>query len=186
MPNLKGLIDGQYLNLAPDLYVRDAIDDDGSPRAGNATYASPDIITKQTRVANPGGQENNGGLSQPVLPGRDNFIDIRARNRGSRPTRGAFADVYWTEASTVLDPGQWNLVGRASFPSWVQAGNVLAVSNALRWQAPAGIKDPVLIVITGSEEDPAPVKPSVKFPTLVEMSRFFHQNNNVAARRASK
>ena len=60
MPNLKGLIDDQYLNLAPDLYVRDVIDDDGSPRAGNATYASPDIITKQTGVANPGEQFGSG------------------------------------------------------------------------------------------------------------------------------
>lgn len=189
MPNLRGLIDGQYLNLAPDLYVRDVIGDDGTPRSGNATFASPDIITRQTQVANPAsqfgagsGQENNDALSQTVLTGRENFIYVRARNRGSRPAEQSFAEVYWTDASTALTPAEWKLIGRANFPSGVREGNILTVSDALRWQAPTGVKDPILIVIAGAEEDPAPPKPTGKIPAEVNLSRFFHQNNNVAAK----
>jgi serine protease len=191
MPNLRGLIDGQYLNLAPDLYVRDVVGDDGSPRSGNATFASPDIITRQAQVANPtsqfgagSGQENNDALSQNVLPGRDNFIYIRARNRGSRAAQQSFAEVYWTEAANALSPSEWKLIGRADFPSGVREGNVLTVSNALRWQAPAGLRDPLLIVIAGAVEDPAPLKPTGNIPAEVNLSRFFHQNNNVAAKSA--
>ncbi|KAK0741562.1 peptidase S8/S53 domain-containing protein [Schizothecium vesticola] len=189
MPNLRGLIDGQYLHLPPDVYVRDVVGDDGNPRSGAITYASPDIITRQTQVANPtaqfgagSGQENNDALSQTVLEGRENFIYIRARNRGSRTAQQVFADVYWTEASTVLNHNQesWRPVGRTMFSSGV--GNVLTVSNALRWQAPAGVRDPILIAILGAEEDPATMPPEANFPSTVELSRFFHQNNNVAGK----
>ncbi|KAK0753768.1 peptidase S8/S53 domain-containing protein [Schizothecium vesticola] len=187
-PNLRGIIDGQYLNLPPDLYVRDAVGDDGNPRSGAVTYTSPDIIVRQTQSANPAAQfgagsgtENSDALSQPIRPGQSHFIYIRARNRGAAAAQEAFADVYWTRASTVLTPETWQRIGRATFPAAVPTANVLTVSNVLRWQAPTDATDPVFIAVAGSREDPAPLTPP-ESSSASDLSRFFRQNNNVAGR----
>ena len=52
MPNLRAIIDGNILNLAPDVYLRDFIGDVGDPHTG-AISASPDVILRQTAVVNP-------------------------------------------------------------------------------------------------------------------------------------
>ncbi|KAK0719114.1 peptidase S8/S53 domain-containing protein [Lasiosphaeris hirsuta] len=188
-PNLRGIIDGQYLNLPPDLYVRDVVGDDGSPRSGAVTYTSPDIIVRQAQAANPAAQfgagsgtENSDTLSQPTRPGQTHFVYIRARNRGATAAQDAFTDVYWTRLSTILAPETWQRVGRATFSAAVPTGNVLTVSDVLRWQAPAEIVDPVFIAVAGSREDPAPLTPPPQGSSAVDLSRFFRQNNNVAGR----
>ena len=104
-----GIIDGQYLNLPPDLYIHDVVSDKGSPHFDLVTYTSSDIIVRQNQSTNPAGQfgagsgtENSDALSQPVRPGQSHFIYVRARNRGAAAAQEAFADVYWTRPSTVL------------------------------------------------------------------------------------
>ena len=88
MPDLRAIITGNHLDLAPDLYLRDYVGDAGNPTNGIVSQ-SPDIIVKQAAVANPqatygagGGTENNDALSDDVDTGHDNFVYVRLLDRG--------------------------------------------------------------------------------------------------------
>lgn len=113
-PNLKAIIDGPYINLAPDVYIRDQVGDIGNATTG-VVSASPDIIVRQQPVANPqtafgqgSGTENNSALSQSVLAGRNHSIYIRLLNRGGSPAASAKATVYWSPPATLVTPNLWN------------------------------------------------------------------------------
>lgn len=91
LPNLKPITDESYLNLTPDLYIRDYVGDVDNTTA-SVVSASPDIIVRQNSVNNPqasfsvgSGNENNSALSRPVLAGCGQSIYIRVLNCGGSP-----------------------------------------------------------------------------------------------------
>jgi hypothetical protein len=86
MPNLRAILDGNVLGLAPDVYLRDFVGDTGAPHPG-AISASPDVILRQAVEPNPqaafgegSGTENSQTLGFEAEAGQDNFIYVRARN----------------------------------------------------------------------------------------------------------
>jgi serine protease len=100
MPDLRAIITGNALNLAPDLYLRDIVGDTGNPTSGMVSQ-SPDIIVKQGAVANPqttygvgSGNENDPALSDDVNSGPDNFVYVRLLNRGGSAAGNVSVDVY--------------------------------------------------------------------------------------------
>jgi serine protease len=166
MPNLRAIIDGDVLNLAPDLYLRDFVGDVGDPHTG-AISASPDVILRQTteldpqasfiRVARPGNSQNadqvdenqsyhwfgegSGTENSPTLgfeaeAGQDNFVYLRVRNRGSSVAANVEATVYWAPVATLVTPDLWTLVGSTTLPS-VPTGDLLTVSDAIVWPSGA-------------------------------------------------
>ena len=187
MPNLRAIIEGDVLNLAPDVYLRDFVADDGDPHAG-AISASPDIILRPDPVADPegsfgegSGTENDNTLGAPAEAGQDNFIYVRVRNRGGTPAADVNATVYWSPVATLLTPDLWNLVGSAIIPS-VPVGDLLTVSEAITW--PAGeIPAPghyCFVGLAGNAQDPAPVPAA-----LLDWNNyrtFIRNNNNVTWR----
>ncbi|KAG4436836.1 hypothetical protein IFR05_007685 [Cadophora sp. M221] len=184
-PNLKAIINGSYINLAPDVYIRDQVGDIGNATSG-AVSASPDIIVRQQAVADPqtafgqgSGTENNSALSQPVVAGRNQSIYIRLLNRGGSAAAPSTATVYWSQPSTLVSPNLWNKIGSVSFPS-VPTGRILTVSPLLAW--PAASVPPTghycFITIASANADPAPNLPN-NFPDWV---KFVQSNNNVAWR----
>lgn len=52
MPDLRAIIDGNAIGLAPDVYLRDFVGDAGEPHAGPIS-SSPDIILRKAPVAAP-------------------------------------------------------------------------------------------------------------------------------------
>jgi hypothetical protein len=187
MPDLRRIIQNNVLNLAPDVYIRDFVGDTGDPHTGSIS-ASPDIILRQTAVANPqtafgqgSGTENSNMLGHEAKAGQDNFIYVRARNRGGAAATNVIATVFWAPVSTLLTPDLWNLIGTVTIPN-VPIADVLTVSNAIIWPA-ATIPAPghyCFVGLIGNEDDPAP--PTADFLDWGNFQRFIRENNNVTWR----
>jgi serine protease len=189
MPNLKAIIAGGELNLAPDLYLRDYVGDTGNP-TGGAVSQSPDIILRATAVANPqasfgpgSGTENDPALSTDAETGHDNFVYVRLLNRGGSDASAVEVDVYWSKPSTLVAP-PWKYIGTASLAA-VPSGNVLTVSDAITWGTvgPNGIPAPghyCLIAVAGNAVDPTP--DPTTFANFDQYVTYVRNNNNVAWR----
>lgn len=187
MPDLRKIIAWDILELAPDVYLRDHVGDDGDPHEG-AISASPDVFVRRTQVADPNaafgvgsGMENDPGLSEEVLAGNDHFVYVRALNRGGVDAAGVEATVYWANSASLLDPGGWTLVGKTTIAN-VSKGNVLTVSNPISWPAAQvpGSGHYCFVALLGHADDPAPA--AAKFREWDYFNRFIRANNNVTWR----
>jgi hypothetical protein len=187
MPDLRAIITGNRINLAPDLYMRDHIGDTGDPTAGTVSL-SPDIILRQSAVPNPtaafgegSGTENNPALSDPAASGIDHSLYVRALNRGGSAATGVSVDLYWSPPVTLLTPNLWNPIGTATLPP-LPPGNKIRVSDAVTWPA-AEIPAPghyCFVAVAGNSEDPAPGPAA--FADFDLFRTFVRNNNNVAWR----
>lgn len=187
MPDLRAIIMSNAIGLAPDLYLRDNIGDTGDPHSGSIS-SSPDIILVPATVPDPqaaygegSGTENSTTLGDTVHPTHDNFIYVRARNRGGSAATGVTARIHWSPAASLVTPDLWTEIGSATFPT-VPAGDVLTVSNALTWyQADLPAAGHYCFVgLVGNDHDPAP-NPS-DFTDWDTFCRFIRENNNVTWR----
>ena len=186
MPNLKAIIDGNFVALTPDLFIRDFVGDPGGTAVNTAVAvsASPDIIVRQKPVASPqaafgagSGTEQNGALSEPVVAGRDHSVYVRVANRGGSTAGLTTVEVFVAEAATLVTPGQWRSLGEVSLPT-VPPGSLLTVAPALTLPA-AAVPRPgaySLIAVAKSAADPLPGLPA-SFP---DWTRFVQANNNAA------
>ena len=186
MPNLNAIITGDQINLAPDLYLRDYVGDDGNPTSGFIS-TSPDIIVRQTAVADPqlefgagSGTENDPALSDDVGTG-NHSIYVRTLNRGGSAATDASVDVYWSQPATLVTPSLWTLIGSATLAS-VPTGNVLAVSDAVTWLS-GDIPAPghyCFVGVAGNAQDPKP--DPTAFGTFANYLTYIENNNNVVWR----
>lgn len=187
MPDLHAIITNNRINLAPDLYLRDYVGDDGQPTIGTVS-ASPDIIVRQAAVADPqgtygagSGTESDPALSQDVDTGHDNFVYVRLLNRGGSAAAGVSVDVYWSPPATLVTPNLWTLIGTATLAS-VPMSNVLTVSDGITWLS-ADLPAPghyCFVAVAGNAQDPKP-DPSA-FSTFDNYLAYVENNNNVAWR----
>jgi hypothetical protein len=187
MPDLHAIITNSQLNLAPDLYLRDYVGDAGNPTSGTVSQC-PDIIVRQAAVANPqvaygagSGTENDDTLSQDVDAGHDNYIYVRALNRGGSAATNAAVDVFWSPPATLVTPNMWHKINTAIIPS-VPVSNALTVSDAIVWQS-ADIPAPghyCFVAVVGNALDPKP--DPTTFTSFDQYVAFVENNNNVAWR----
>jgi hypothetical protein len=187
MPNLRSIIDGNILNLAPDVYLRDFVGDTGDPHTG-AISASPDVILQKTAVADPqasfgegSGTENSSTQGSEAEAGQNNFVYVRVRNRGGSPAANVDATVYWSPPATLITPDLWTLVGSATLPN-VLTGNLLTVSDAITWlstEIPA-TGHYCFVALVGNAQDPAPTP--ADFLDFDKFRLFIRTNNNVTWR----
>lgn len=188
MPNLRTIIIGTFVNLAPNFYLRDYVGDKGDvPRSG-VLSASPDIILRQAPVNNPqgtfgqgSGTEDNDYLSQDVPAGKDSAIYVRLRNRGGSDATNVSVNVYYSRPATLQTPNLWNPIGTVTLPL-IPTGNILTVSPELVWPAAAvpGVGHYCFIAVAGNTDEPAPAL--TDFKTLDGFERFIEDNNKVAWR----
>ena len=187
MPNLRAIIDGDVLNLAPDLYLRDFVGDVGDPHTG-AISASPDVILRPTAESDPqasfgegSGTENSPTLGFEAEAGQDNFIYVRVRNRGSSVAANVEATVYWAPVATLVTPDLWTLVGSTTLPS-VPTGDLLTVSDAIVWSSGAipTTGHYCFVALIGHAHDPAPAP--ADFLSWDNFRLFIRANNNVTWR----
>lgn len=187
MPNLRAIIEGGHLNLAPDVYLRDFVGDVGDPHDGPIA-SSPDVILRTTPVADPeaafgegSGTENDNTLGSQADPSQDNAVYLRLHNRGVMDASNVEASVYWSPVATLVTPDLWTLVGTTIVPS-VPSGDVLVVSDAITW-AQDEIPAPghyCFVALIGTDLDPAP-NPTDFFDWATYRS-FIRNNNNVTWR----
>jgi len=187
MPDLWAILQGNVLNLAPDVYIRDFVGDTGDPHTGSMS-ASPDIILLPTQVANPqtafgegSGTENDATLGYEAESVHDNFIYVRVRNRGGSAAADVLATVFWAPVATLLTPDLWTLVGDVTLPN-VPTGNILTVSSHITWPAAAipATGHYCFVGIIGHPQDPAP--DPADFLDWDNFYRFIRENNNVTWR----
>lgn len=178
-----------------DVYHRDQVSDDGTEPTSGTVSGSPDIIMQPTLSADPtadygpgSGTENINTLGNKAEFGQDNFIYIRANNRGNQPGV-VTSDVYWAESATLLTPDNWNYINTTD-PMTVNPG-VLTVSNTVTWLEAdnplAAGSHACLIAVGGSEQDPHPItrNQAASYPTLAsfeDFRQFVRDSNNVAWR----
>lgn len=187
MPNLRAIINGNVIAVAPDVYLRDFVGDVGDAHNGSIS-ASPDIILRPAAEANPqaafgegSGTENSNTLGAEAEGGQDNFIYVRARNRGGSDAANVSADVFWSPPATLLTPDLWTFVGSVVIPN-VPSGNVLTVSDGITWPA-AAIPAPghyCFVGLIGNADDPAPVP--ADFVDWDNFRSLIRNNNNVTWR----
>ena len=187
MPNLRAIIDGGHVNLAPDVYLRDFVGDDGDPHDGPIA-SSPDVILRPLPVADPvasfgegSGTENDATLGSEADPAQDNAIYVRLRNRGATDANEVEVRVFWSPVATLVTPDLWTLIGTATVPT-VPSGDTLVVSDAITW-AQADIPAPghyCFVALAGTAGDPAP-EPT-DFLDWANYRSFIRNNNNVTWR----
>ncbi len=187
MPDLRAILQGNVVNLAPDLYLRDFVGDIGDPHTGSIS-ASPDIILRPDMVANPqasygegSGTENSAMLGYEAEKGQANYIYVRVRNRGGSNAANVTATVYWAPVSTLLTPDLWTPVGSVVLAS-VPMGNVLTVADAITWPDAAIPANGhyCFVGLIGNAQDPAPEW--TDFTNWDNFRRFIRENNNVTWR----
>lgn len=187
MPDLRAIINGNAIGLAPDIYIRDFVGDVGDPHTGPIS-ASPDIIMRPVAEPNPqtafgegSGTENSNTLGFEIEAGQDNFIYVRARNRGGSDAANVSADVFWSPVASLLTPDLWTLVGSVVIPN-VQSGNVLTVSDAITWLSAdiPGTGHYCFVGLIGNAADPAPIP--ADFVDWDNFQALIRNNNNVTWR----
>ena len=186
MPNLKAIF--ALLNLVPDVYARDYVADTGTVPTTGMVCASPDIIAAQSLFANPNAEygvgtmyEDSNAFGSVVEAGRDNYIYVRMKNRGSTEANGVTASVYWSETATLITPSMWNPIG-VTAPLNVPAGHELRVTDALIWpsaEIPAS-GHYCFTALLDHPQDPAPLVPPEM--DLDEFLKLIKNNNNVVWR----
>ncbi len=187
MPNLRAIAEGDVLNLAHDVYIRDYVGDVGDPHTG-AISASPDVILRPVAVPDPqaafgqgSGTENLSSLGYVAEAGQDNYLYVRVRNRGGSDAANVTADVYWSPVASLVAPNLWHLVDSTTIAN-VPAGDLLTVSGAITWPAAAipATGHYCLVAIIGTDADPPPGPGD--FIDWQHFRRFIQENNNVTWR----
>jgi serine protease len=191
MPNLMSGV------VVPDIVVRDSVVDDGAvPNA--AVSASPDIIVRAAIIPNPNATLGEASGTEGIVPANDavvpnavNYLYVRLQNRGLIDAIGATATVYWSDASSLVAPVDWHLIGTSAAID-VPAGGHLVVTAPIPWDTSAGnlpgTGHGCFVAVAHHPADPAPpaivaYNPSTSAPTSwAEFRSYLGANNNIAWR----
>lgn len=183
-----GLIDGQAaLNFLQqgvfNAYIRDSVEDDGTePVVANRLYTSPDIIVRQSQIADLQDElgqtvKHRYDLSDDVELGQDNFIYLRVQNRG-RNTDNCSAKVYFTAPGMFANPTNWDLIGQLNIQN-LKPGEFRVVGPLIWQQAQVSSTGHYcLISILDSTNDPAPNLSTIH--TTDDFVNMVRNKNNVA------
>jgi carboxypeptidase T len=89
------------LAACSDVYMADNEIDDGSVPSGAPFWNSPDIWVRNN--------DDNGTIHQNTIRGRDNYVYIRIRNRGTAPALNVKVRAYITTwaGTEFLHPADW-------------------------------------------------------------------------------
>ena len=93
---------GEWL-ISADVYIRDNADDRGEAPSRGLVFNSPDIWVRHERD---GGEEQ-----QAPVPGRENWLYVRAWNRGPETATRVRAEMLIAPASPSIWPDMWRSLG---------------------------------------------------------------------------
>jgi hypothetical protein len=168
MPDLRTILD-DVLELRPDVYIRDNPLDTGQQPQTGILSLSPDIILRPAAEPDPeaaygegSGNEDSTTLGAEAVPGQDNYVYVRLKNRGGSDAAGVKVTVYWSPVASLVTPDLWTPIGTLAGLA-VPTGNTLRVSPPLVWPA-AEIPGPghyCFVGVVDHAADPAPSLPSL-------------------------
>lgn len=183
------------LGAVPDVYLRDSVNDAGVVPS-TKVFQSPDIILRNAMIPNPGNVLGQGSqlanqvpANDPVIPNTDNYVYLRIRNRSGVAAPAVKADVYWSEASSLVAPIDWKPIGQINGGT-IAGGGDLHVVGPLTWHPVPG-KYPAsghgcLVAVLDQVQDPKPPSLPAAIGTTAlgwdEFLRYVGANNNVAWR----
>jgi hypothetical protein len=182
MPDLGKI--AENLGAFPDVYVRDALADVGVEPYDKVSM-SPDVFVKVSPVVYPIYADRSLMIpNDAILPDEANHLFLRVGNLcpalGARNLR---ARIYWSSASTLPQPADWNPIGDFALPDLPAGGSTLA--GPFTWTPSSSDLPPgahaCFIVILDQPYDPAPIPD----PSLVDWDgfrSFVGSSNNVAWR----
>jgi hypothetical protein len=184
MPNLRAVVEKSLL-CAPDVYIRDNLQDAGLVPTPGPFSLCPDIIICPFQLDEPNKVLGGSSASQsprylgfPVNPTSDNHLYVRVLNRGLGDAKGVVATVYWSEVATLITRDMWKSVGTTE-PLDVPKG-AIRVTKRLRWRPPPGIRHCSFLAVLDHRLDPAPAfPPDLAYDDLRTIGRF---RNNIAWR----
>jgi hypothetical protein len=166
-----------------DVYIRDSLSDTGAePYTDSSLCLSPDIIFRNTAVANPqlafADMTVDPGSNLPGF-GADNYVYIRVHNKGAAAAN-IHARIYSAFLNTAAGPDHWQYVGQLDFYN-VPAGTS-AVSDALIWNvpAPAPVDHYCLIASIEGPRDPHPDPTGIS--SGIQYMQFIRDHNNICYR----
>ena len=185
MPDFEKILrTNDVLSLLPDVYLRDYVGDAGDPHLGWASM-SPDVIVVPYRSGDPSTDFADATVlvDARVEAGQRHFAYLRAWNRGGADADNVTATVYWANASTLLTPDQWNLLGSTVFPR-IAAGNIPTLSPPLEW--PSDQVPPIghycFVAVLDHPDDPSPGTAELGTLDWAEFRQFVRNNNNITWR----
>ena len=169
------------------LYMRHNLADDGTSHTGPLAN-SPDIIVKNSAVANPQATYSTAASIASdtesdtyVINLQDNYVYLRVWNLGANATN-VTATAYWSPPATLITPAMWNLIGHAQYTA-VPAGRAVRVSTpAITWPQ-AGIPATghyCFIATVGNAGDPEPAPGT--FSDFNAFVAYIQANNNITWR----
>jgi len=167
----------------PQLYLRHNLADDGTTHTGSLSD-SPDIILKNTPVANPqitfstaASINSDTESDTAVLSGQANTVYLRAWNRGA-DAPNTFATVYWSPPATLVTPNLWTLIGSAYFPDAPPGSAVQVSTPGIVWPADQlpGPGHYCFVATVGNADQPAANPAS--FATFDDFMNYVYANNN--------
>jgi serine protease len=191
MPDLARIV--KDIPGLPDLYVRDALDDNGV--LGSArSFQSPDIIVAAAK--SPAPESEFGDLrkappSVPLQPGRDHFIYLRVSNRQQSVVRNVSLRLFWSDATRPSNPSALTELGQVKRlrVGWEHG---ITVAGPIRWSPTAAqlgsATQGSFVAVLEHPLDPAPpllalFQPGDAAPSATtQLAAFAAGNNNVAWR----
>lgn len=187
MPDLCAIV-SSGMGMSIDVFVRDFVGDTGLPHTNGGAWASPDVIVRPNAVPNPqaafgqgSGTVNSNTLGSEVEIGQDNYVYVRAANRGTLTLYDVTARVYVIPSTTLALPSSWTLVGTTVIPEIPFNGDVV-VSDAIVWPA-ASIPSAghhCFVCVLDHPLDPAPSPTAIT--TFSQFVDYVRDQNNVAWR----
>lgn len=193
MPDLAKI--ALQLGAVPDVYIRDSVGDAGVVPNVNV-FQSPDIILRSTASLNLVGDFGEGSptantvpANDPAMANADNYIYVRIRNRSAVDATAVTATIYWSEASALVAPIDWHLIGQINAGT-VPGGGALHVAGPFTWhpapgQLPAAGHGCFVVVLDQALDPQPPSLPAAvgtKALGWTEFLAYVGNNNNVAWR----
>ncbi len=152
---------GELLSSA-DVFIRDNEEDRGEAPSRGLTFDSPDIWVRN--------QKDDGETHQPPISGGENWLYVRAWNRGPETATQVRAQVFIAPVSPSIWPDMWQPLGDLSFPD-ISAGQsaVVAMPWSLNDDGPYRI-----LVRLNAAEDPAQHQWAIRYDNNIAQKNRLH------------
>ncbi len=135
------LADSGELLITADVYIRDNEDDGGETPSRGLTFDSPDIWVRQ--------KQDDGEAHQRPVPGRQNWLHVRAWNLGPEQATQVSAQVFVAPASPSIWPDMWRPLGEMTF-SDIPSGE--SATSQLAWTPDSGEDMRFLVRLNAAED----------------------------------
>lgn len=147
--------------VTADVYIRDSEKDTGLVPSRGPVFDSPDIWVRHRR--------DDKEAHQPPIPGKKQWIYVRAWNLGPERATGVRAQVFTATASPSLWPDMWQPIGEVDLGDLEPKGSQV---GSLAWTPDQTAQR--LLVRLQSDQDPAQHQWAVRYDNNIAQKNRVH------------